>query len=84
MILNSLAADKPVALGFQIELEFRNVVFCEGELKNSQSKDESQIGGLPLRHPCSPNTEYITLKFNSPNILLTNFVSPQLLTVVHQ
>ena len=26
--LNSLTTDKPVALGFQIELEFGNVGFC--------------------------------------------------------
>ena len=27
---NSLTTDKPVALGFKIELEFRNVGFCGG------------------------------------------------------
>ena len=43
---NSLATDKPVALGFLTELKFRGA-FVEGEKlknpgKNPQSKDENQ------------------------------------------
>ena len=48
MTLNSEITDKPVALGFQIELEFGNVGFLRrGEnrrtrRKTSRSKDENQ------------------------------------------
>ena len=40
--LNSLTTDKPVALGFQIELEFGNIGFCgEGKTK-VPGEDENQ------------------------------------------
>ena len=47
MTLNSLTTDKPVALRFQIELEFGNAGFCGGRKtgepgKNPRSKDENQ------------------------------------------
>ncbi len=46
--LNSFVTDKPVALGFLIELKFRIIGFCGGRktrepgLKNIQGKDENQ------------------------------------------
>ena len=47
--LNSLTTDKPVALRFQIELEFGNVAFCGG-LKTREP------GEKPLKRGREPTT----------------------------
>ena len=45
--LNSLATDKPVALGFQIELEFENVGFCGGRKTREPGEKPSEQGREP-------------------------------------
>ena len=45
--LNSLTTDKPVALGFQIELEFGNVVFCGGRKTGEPGEKPSEQGREP-------------------------------------
>ena len=55
--LNSEITDKPVALGFQIELEFGNVGFW-GEGKTGEPGEKplgarTRTNAQPLRHPCS-------------------------------
>ena len=44
MTLKSLTTDKPVALGFQIELEFGNVGFC-GERKTGEPGEKPSEQG---------------------------------------
>ena len=67
MTLNSLSTDKPVALGFQIELEFGNVGrFEEGGKpekpeKNPQSRDENQQQTQPTCDVESRNRTRATL-----------------------
>ena len=66
MILNSLTTDKPVALGFLIELEFGNVGFCGGRKtgnpeKNPRSKDENQQQSQPTYDVESGNRTRATL-----------------------
>ena len=48
--LNSLTTDKPVALGFQIELEFGNVGFCEGRKTGEPGEKPSEQGREPGPH----------------------------------
>ena len=67
MTLNSEITDKPVALGFQIELEFGNVGFLRrGEnrrtrRKTSRSKDENQQQTQPTFDAESGNRTRATL-----------------------
>ena len=47
MTLNSLTTDKPVSLGFQIELEFGNVGFCRGRKTGDPEEKSSEQGREP-------------------------------------
>ena len=75
--LNSLTTDKPMALGFQIELEFGNVGFCGGRKtgepgeKPFRSKDKNQQQTQPTYDVESRNRTRATLHWWEASALTT-------------